>query len=122
LNDRSEAVKFFGEAPNSASRKHGDPPAARANLGDLRIVNIVEPQLEPSYAQFGDEIATAASRADDRNRLRGPHGFILPSNYLLAPNCRDYPASATGSIRLGSLFLTFPTRVLTGQQAISSAG
>jgi len=30
--------------------------------------------------------------------------------------------SATGSIKLGSLFLTLPTRVLTGQHVISSAG
>jgi hypothetical protein len=40
----------------------------------------------------------------------------------LAPRCRDYAASATGSIKLGSLFLTLPTRVLTGQQIISSEG
>jgi hypothetical protein len=30
--------------------------------------------------------------------------------------------SATGSIKLGSLFFTLPTRVLTGQQVISSEG
>jgi hypothetical protein len=29
---------------------------------------------------------------------------------------------ASGSIRLGSLFLTFPTRVLTGQQVIPPEG
>jgi hypothetical protein len=29
---------------------------------------------------------------------------------------------ATGSMRLGSLFLTLPTRALTGQQIISSEG
>jgi hypothetical protein len=32
-----------------------------------------------------------------------------------------YPLRTTGSIRLGSLLFTFPTRVLTGQQVISSA-
>ena len=32
------------------------------------------------------------------------------------------PYAAIGSIRLGSLFLMFPTRALTGQQIISSAG
>src|SRR6266481_1575979 len=37
---------------------------------------------------------------------------------VFAPGCRGYPASATGSIKLGSLFLTLPTRVLTGQQVI----
>jgi hypothetical protein len=31
-------------------------------------------------------------------------------------------ASAAGSIKLASLFFTFPTRVLTGQHVISSAG
>jgi hypothetical protein len=30
--------------------------------------------------------------------------------------------AATGSIRLESLFLTLPTRALTGQQIMSSAG
>jgi hypothetical protein len=30
--------------------------------------------------------------------------------------------TAIGSIRLGSLFLTFPTRALTGQHVISSEG
>jgi hypothetical protein len=34
---------------------------------------------------------------------------------------RDY-AAAIGSIRLGSLFLTLPTRVLTGQEIMSSEG
>jgi hypothetical protein len=33
-----------------------------------------------------------------------------------------HQASATGSIKLGSLFLTLPTWVLTGQHVISSAG
>jgi hypothetical protein len=33
-----------------------------------------------------------------------------------------YPAPAMGSIRLASLFRTFPTRALTGQQVIFSAG
>src|SRR3984893_3546382 len=33
----------------------------------------------------------------------------------------DYPTAAIGSIKLGSLFLTLPTRGLTGQQIISSA-
>ena len=33
-----------------------------------------------------------------------------------------YAASIIGSIRLGSLFLTLPTRVLTGQLVISEAG
>jgi hypothetical protein len=31
-------------------------------------------------------------------------------------------AAATGSINLGSLFLTLPTRALTGQPIISSEG
>jgi hypothetical protein len=31
-------------------------------------------------------------------------------------------AAANGSIRLGSLFLTLPTRALTGQQIMSSEG
>jgi hypothetical protein len=31
-------------------------------------------------------------------------------------------AAAIGSIRLASLFLTFPTRALTGQHAIASDG
>ena len=34
----------------------------------------------------------------------------------------SYAASIIGSIRLGSLFFTLPTRVLTGQLVISAAG
>jgi hypothetical protein len=33
----------------------------------------------------------------------------------------SYAASIIGSIKLGSLFLTLPTRILTGQRVISSA-
>jgi hypothetical protein len=33
-----------------------------------------------------------------------------------------YPAAATGSMRDGSLFLTLPTRALTGQHTMPSAG
>jgi hypothetical protein len=47
---------------------------------------------------------------------------------LIACSARGYFCSIdvnltmpTGSIRLRSLFLTLPTRVLTGQQVISSA-
>src|SRR5215472_1924961 len=45
------------------------------------------------------------------------------SAVLISPHCdnADYP-EAIGSIRLGSLFLTLPTRVLTGQQVIASDG
>jgi hypothetical protein len=42
-----------------------------------------------------------------------------------APRAADGPtgqAAAIGSIKLGSLFLTLPTRALTGQQIISSEG
>jgi len=35
---------------------------------------------------------------------------------------RHHASSVTGSIKLGSLFLTFPTRALTGQHVISSVG
>ena len=51
--------------------------AARSNFGELRIINIVEPQLEPGDAQFGDEIKTTNSCPNDRNGLRGSvcHGF-----------------------------------------------
>jgi hypothetical protein len=34
----------------------------------------------------------------------------------------DYSAAARGSIKLGSLFLTLPTRALTGQHVIRSDG
>jgi hypothetical protein len=37
-------------------------------------------------------------------------------------NGKSAYAAATGSIRLGSLFLTLPTRALTGQPIISSDG
>jgi hypothetical protein len=34
----------------------------------------------------------------------------------------DYPTAVIGSISDGSLFLTLPTRALTGQQIIPSEG
>jgi hypothetical protein len=96
------------------------------NIGELQMINIVEPQLERGDTQFSEEIETANPRPDDRNGLRGAsirHRFP-PVDWLksLAACCRDYAASGTGSIKLGSLFLTLPTQVLTGQQVISSAG
>ena len=50
----------------------------RADFGEPRFVNIVEPQVEPGHTQFGDEIETTNSRPNDRNGLRGAsvrHGF-----------------------------------------------
>ena len=41
--------------------------------------------------------------------------------YYREPSIQVHCAES-GSIRLGSLFLTLPTRVLTGQQVISSDG
>jgi hypothetical protein len=54
--------------------------AARSDFGEPRIVDIVEPQLEPGYTQFGDEIETADPRSDDRYRFRRIsvcHGLLL---------------------------------------------
>jgi hypothetical protein len=111
-----------GEPATLAFKIH---PAARSDLREPRIVNIVEPQFEPGDAQFGEEIETTDSRSDYRNRLSGAlvrHGFLPLSSGKYPGLSKFYPASATGSIRPGSLFFTFPTRVLTGQQVISSAG
>ena len=58
-------------------------PAARSNLREPRIVNIVEPQLEPGGAQFGEEIDTTDSRSDYRNRLRDA---LVRRSFLLAPS------------------------------------
>ena len=44
------------------------------------------------------------------------------SRVLLRGDRHAHPATATGSIRLASLFLTLPTRALTGQHIISSDG
>jgi hypothetical protein len=56
--------------------------AARSNVQEPRIVNIVKPQLEPGDAQFGDEIETTDTCPDDRDL----HGALvrhrsLPDNY-----------------------------------------
>ena len=89
-------------------------------------MNVVEPQLEAGDAQFGDEIETTIPApmivTVSAVRLSVTAFPLCVGLKSLAPRCRDYPASPTGSIKLGSLFLTLPTRVLTGQQIISSAG
>jgi hypothetical protein len=61
--------------------------------------------------------------AERQNEQRGDrlHGFIILLS-LRPDRTRAYPAPAIGSIRLASLFFTFPTRVLTGQHIISSEG
>ena len=48
------------------------------------------------------------------NRSRLGRLWLIPE--------RNYATPAIGSTRLGSLFLTLPTRALTGQQIISSEG
>src|SRR5262252_2074791 len=48
--------------------------------------------------------------------------FPLWSATLAEPNRQDHAARTIGSMRLGSLFLTLPTRALTGQQIICSEG
>ena len=67
-----------------------------------------------------------AHQARDRRSVFGPEGFgdaDLGDLHHLVVYCLalHYPLRTTGSIRLGSLLFTFPTRVLTGQQVISSA-
>jgi hypothetical protein len=53
---------------------------------------------------------------------RGEQSAPVQRFLRAARHQRGYFARANGSIRLGSLFLTLPTRVLTGQHVISSAG
>jgi len=57
---------------------------------------------------------------DHRKIVSGAGSGHVPSVFLCC--WCDYPAAAIGSIRLGSLFLTLPTRVLTGQQIMPSEG
>jgi hypothetical protein len=85
----------------------------------------------PPHARISESLESSMSWSrslkpampNDRNGLSGAlvrHGFLLPSNCKLpVPDRGDYPARATGSIRLVSLFFTLPTRVLIGQQVIS---
>jgi len=49
-------------------------------------------------------------------------GWIGDRSILLMADLIVIHDAVTGSMRLGSLFLTLPTRALTGQQIISSAG
>jgi hypothetical protein len=93
----------------------------RLNFREPRIVNIVKPQLEPGDAQFGDQIHTTDPSPMIATVSRLLSVTVFPPVELTSDR-RDYPASATCSIKLGSLFLTLPTRLLTGQHVISSAG
>jgi hypothetical protein len=50
--------------------------------------------------------------------------YFYPTPRIARISCYEqgYDAEATGSIRLGSLLRTLPTRMLTGQQVIASDG
>src|ERR1700726_316664 len=47
---------------------------------------------------------------------------LFPAWRAVVNRERNYTTPAIGSMRLGSLFLTLPTRALTGQQIMSSDG
>ena len=49
------------------------------NIGELQMINIVEPQLERGDTQFSEEIETANPRPDDRNCLRASLRHDVPS-------------------------------------------
>jgi hypothetical protein len=68
-----------------------------------------------------------AHQARDRRSVFRPDGLgdsdLGDFHHLVVDGqALRYPLRTTGSIRLGSLFFTLPTRAFTGQQAISSAG
>jgi hypothetical protein len=58
--------------------------------------------------------------------MLGPDRRLFSGCYYIRAGHREPSAQVhsaeIGSIRLGSLFLTLPTRALTGQQTISSEG
>ena len=67
----------------------------------------------------------AAPGADDQIGL--PRDYLIDrhnaaSDFLRWPIERAYATPVIGSIRLASLFLTFPIRALTGEQVIASDG
>jgi len=55
-----------------------------------------------------------------RARITGGSGIWKPWNGSWRGSIHNYQA-ATGSIRVASLFLTFPTRALTGHAIIAPA-
>ena len=79
IDGSSEIARCALNRSKAASLALDFHSATRSNFGEPRIVDIVEPQLEPGDAQFGDEIKTTDSRSDYRNRLRASlrHGFLL---------------------------------------------
>ena len=79
IDGSSEIARCALNRSKAASLALDFHSATRSNFGEPRIVDIVEPQLEPGDAQFGDEIETTDSRSDYRNRLRASlrHGFLL---------------------------------------------
>jgi hypothetical protein len=115
----SEIARRALDRSEAASLALDIHPAARSDFGEPRIVDIVEPQLEPGYAQLGDQIETTDTRPDNRNRL---HCALvrhrpLPNIYSRL-TAEITPSSAGGSIRLALLFLLLPTR---GQRALRAA-
>ena len=59
VDGRSEIARHALDRGEPVSLPLDLHPAARSDFGEPRIVNIMQPQLEPGDAQFGDEIAAA---------------------------------------------------------------
>ena len=84
------------------------------------------PAMELGVVPRLERFDIIAHQARDGRSVFGPDGFgdaDLGDLHLLVVDCLalHYSLRTTGSIKVGSLFFTFPTRVLTGQQVISSA-
>jgi len=71
----------------------------------------------------GDWLGTT-SAADERQlqEKRGDPSTPFPGTFQVGRHRGTYPAAIIGSISLASLFLTLPTRGLTGQHIISTDG
>ena len=78
--------------------------------------------LEANLADLHARVSAGTYRALPSRRKYIPKADGLISSSQWPMERAFYTASIIGSIRLGSLFFTLPTRVLTGQQVISSAG
>jgi hypothetical protein len=104
------------------------PTATFCRLAQVRAIEgnrRNRPSLATPFRVERFDIFTHQAR--DRRSIFGPGGLRdadLTDLHHLVVDCLAvrYRLRTTGSIKVGSLFFTFPTRVLTGQQVISSAG
>ena len=115
-SSRYDDDKASGEPP-SGSFFRPMPERARAEVHPCEHGSLESRRRRAAGCARGAAPPCGHGSSENRQR-RGVGSCFLRFLVILC----DYPAAATGSISDGSLFRTLPTRALTGQHIMPSAG